>query len=431
MTGSGSGSGPNGTTLVQIYITSSWNIDANGNSIAGTNSNIWNAVVGYHDANVNMNGATEMWNNATSNGNHINHYFQVNQSIFSHTDIFIFRGNPEGGCADIKFDSANGVWVMRVSDAVKNLSHDWIAAIIAHEIGHALGLTNSENEDCINSIMQGHLPGGCEPIVKAINAQDVDAARKHATDRLHCDVQSQPTVIPNPEQTPGGGGGGLICQYDDTGCEDCVPDDGLAWQNCRNLEAQWFGNPYCRCSDASPILVDVLGNGFALTNRAGGVMFDLNNDGTKNQIPWTTALTDDGWLCLDRDGNGTIDGGSELFGNYTLQPEPPAGEERNGFLALAEFDKTPHGGNGDGLITEADTVFSSLRLWQDVNHNGFSEPAELLRLETVRINVLELEYKTSKHTDQFGNQFRYRAKVKDTNDAKTGRWAWDVFLFSR
>jgi hypothetical protein len=234
--------------------------------------------------------------------------------------------------------------------------------------------------------------------------------------------------MPNPVQTPGGGGGGLTCQYDDTGCEDCVPEDGLAWQNCRNLEAQWFGIPYCRCSDASPILVDVLGNGFVLTSRAGGVTFDLNNDGNKNQIPWTTAQTDDGWLCLDRDGNGTIDNGTELFGNFTLQPEPPSGEERNGFLALAEFDKTPNGGNGDGLITEADTVFSSLRLWQDVNHNGFSEPGELSRLQTVDIKVLELEYKISKHTDPFGNQFRYRAKVKDTNDAKIGRWAWDVFL---
>ena len=104
---------------------------------------------------------------------------------------------------------------------------------------------------------------------------------------------------PPPSPTPilGGGGGGFggVCQYDDTGCEDCVPDDGLAWQNCRNLEAYWAIFPTCRCSDPSPILVDLSGNGFNLTNRANGVMFDLNNDGIKNYIQWTTALTDDAW----------------------------------------------------------------------------------------------------------------------------------------
>ena len=62
----GSGSAPNNRTLANIYIESSWNIDSNGNSISGTNSEIWNAVVGYHDQNVNLTGATEMWNNATS-----------------------------------------------------------------------------------------------------------------------------------------------------------------------------------------------------------------------------------------------------------------------------------------------------------------------------------------------------------------------------
>ena len=80
------------------------------------------------------------------------------------------------------------------------------------------------------------------------------------------------------------------------------------------------------------------------------------------------------------------------------------------------------------MISEADAIFSSLRLWQDIDHNGYSEPIELLSLEAADIKTLELEYKTSKYTDHFGNQFRYRAKVKDTNQARVGRWAWDVFL---
>ena len=192
---------------------------------------------------------------------------------------------------------------------------------------------------------------------------------------------------------------------------------------------QYWDTEGCSCEyDPSPILVDVAGDGFNLTDNSGGVSFDLNSNGSAEKLSWTTVGTDDAWLALDRNENGTIDNGRELFGNYTPQSEPPSGEQKNGFLALAEYDKVSNGGNGDGFITESDAIFNSLRLWRDVNHNGVSEAGELLSLQSAHVAILELTYKESKYADEYGNEFRYRAKIKDTQGAQVKRWMWDVFL---
>ncbi len=179
----------------------------------------------------------------------------------------------------------------------------------------------------------------------------------------------------------------------------------------------------------SPLILDTGGDGFTLTSSEDGVLFDLDGDGTLERVAWTEAGEDDEWLAFDRNGNGRIDDGTELFGNNT--PAYPDQRERlskNGFEALKFLEGPDFGrSNGDMILDARDGVFGQLLLWNDANHNGISEPEELRTAASAGVISLSTDYKEVGKRDRHGNQFKQRAPgTWSTSPHK--RHVYDVWL---
>jgi hypothetical protein len=175
------------------------------------------------------------------------------------------------------------------------------------------------------------------------------------------------------------------------GVEECYLVEGCetAWTGCGP------GNtPLVFSFDGAP--VDYLAD--------AAHAFDVN--GAQSQVTdWPTARTP--WLAIDRDGNGAIEDGRELFGS--LSPLPGGGRAPNGFVALRALD-----GDGDGRITPADPGFARLLVWSDHDGDRASTPAELRSAASFEITSIDLDYSVSPRCDTRGNcdveraAFRFR-----------------------
>ncbi|MDD2684574.1 MAG: hypothetical protein PHY62_00255 [Gallionella sp.] len=143
-----------------------------------------------------------------------------------------------------------------------------------------------------------------------------------------------------------------------------------------------------------PLTLDLNGNGLDTVgiSASNPILFDLTGSGIKTSVGWVAPS--DGFLALDRNGNGLIDNGSELFGDAT--PLATGGQAADGFAALAQEDT-----NLDGLVNNADARYTALRVWQDHNQDGISQSNELKTLSSLGIQSFNVANIT--HSQQLAN----------------------------
>jgi hypothetical protein len=159
----------------------------------------------------------------------------------------------------------------------------------------------------------------------------------------------------------------------------------------------------------SPIVVDLGSNGIKLGEAGVGVYFDVNADGVRDRMQWVRRGGDEGFLAMDRSGNGLIDDGAELFGIGTPMILEAGRNAPNGFVGLAQYDSRQLGGNDDGLITPADAVWPQLRVWLDLNADGVSTFDEMRTLGSYGLRALETIPKYRRYFDGAGNLIPYWA----------------------
>lgn len=175
---------------------------------------------------------------------------------------------------------------------------------------------------------------------------------------------------------------------------------------CNNTPGATWVASTCTCQ-TSPLVIVMSGDfDGAFTSPENGAPFIMLPSGGPALWAWPAVGKDRvGWIVRDRDGNGQIDSGSELYGGATPQ-STPAGQPRHGYTALKEEDT-----NGDGRITSDDVNFSHIAVWFDRNRDGITQNGEIVPLGRLGIVSLDTNYQTISQVDRFGNRFEFQSKA--------------------
>jgi hypothetical protein len=275
-------------------------------------------------------------------------------------------------------------------------------------------------------------PGGCT-VTKSETHYNTDQTGKTVYAQKTCNMTPQVAYKVNSDHWTGDPGDSSTSSThpNSLACPPLSQCQGEPPEGCP--EGQAWHTWFCECQPESPIILDLAGDGYELGPAMSGVHFDLNIDGRAELISWTAPTSNDGFLVLDRNGNQTVDDGSELFGNYTPASGVMSPTGSNGFEALAALEvQSAHqsGTTADGVIDGSDAAFHQLQVWVDANHNGISEAIELQSLKSHGITALGLNYRRSGRIDQYGNEFKFRAVtfVLDKHGKEKSRPYFDVFL---
>lgn len=281
---------------------------------------------------------------------------------------------------------------------------------VAHELGHVLGLANAPTECNGTGAIMSTRPQYYDNGTLRYGTRSVASSDCQTADAMWW-VSSQESAPP--------------CT-----ARDCTPPppadpycDAYCWTSCDSYGCPSL--PPCWCS---PVLIDLDDNGFDLTGAAQGVTFDIDADGAPDHISWTSPSGTDAFLVLDRNANGRVDDGAELFGTST--PLTVGSRAPNGYVALQEFDTEMMGGNANGTIDAGDAIWDRLQLWVDANHDGVSNAGELVGVESAGLVEISTKYVRNNRTDQHGNVFRFKAKaiVRDKHGRPHSANTYDVFF---
>ena len=200
---------------------------------------------------------------------------------------------------------------------------------------------------------------------------------------------------------------------------------------CQIQSGAWTYNwDICMCEKAySPLVVDTLRNGYRFSSAEGGVLFDLDGDGNPEQTSWPAEGSDEAFVAMDRNGDGVIQGGTELLGNATVVDSDGTTVD-NGFEALRALEADPALGNGDGIVNASDGLYARLTLWTDTNRDGVSSADEMVSLASAGVLAIETDYKSDRHRDPNGNLLAQRAKVwwQTSHRARLPGFVYDVWL---